>query len=138
MGWISAMAVLVVIAVAAGGLWAFVVTARKRPRARGPFLAGVLCGVTVGMALTARRRGLNAFGASTLNAVLGLPRPGTGISLDGAAARALTAAAAVVRRGTAWSRLIREAGDRNRAGRGVAAYAESSRRDSRRRWRSNL
>jgi hypothetical protein len=100
MSWISAIAAFVMIAVAAGGLWAFLGPPRKRPRARGPFLVGVLCGVTVGVALMARRRGLNAFGAATLKAVLRTPRLGTGISLDGVAARALTAAAAVVRRGT--------------------------------------
>lgn len=99
MGWISAIAVLLMIATV-GGLWAFMIAPRKRRPARGPFLVGVLCGVTVGVALTARRRGLNAFGAATLKAVLRTPRLGTGTPLDGVAARALTAAAAVVRRGT--------------------------------------
>ncbi len=108
MGWISATAVLVMVAVAAGGLWVFVLAPRKRPRARGPFLVGVLCGLTVGMALTARRRSLNAVGARTLRAVLGPPRAGSGISLDGVAAQALTAAAAVVRHLPTPSRAFRQ------------------------------
>lgn len=116
MGWISAIAVLVMIATA-GGLWAFVIAPLKRPTARGPFLVGVLCGVTVGIALTARRRGLNALGACTLRAVLGPPRAGSGISrdgrdgrdgLDGLAARALTAAAAAVRHLPTPSRVFRQ------------------------------
>ena len=107
MGWISAIAVLVMIATV-GGLWAFMIAPRKRRPARGPLLVGVLCGVTVGIALTARRRSLNAVGARTLRALLGPPRAGSGISLDGVAAQALTAAAAVVRHLPTPSRAFRQ------------------------------
>lgn len=110
MGWISAAAVLLMIAVAAGGFWAFLFAQRKKPHTRGPFLVGVLCGVTVGVALTGRRRGLNALGESTLKAVMRPSRAGTGISLDGVAARALTVAAALVRHAPAPSRVFRPAG----------------------------
>jgi hypothetical protein len=109
MGWIAATAVLVMIAFATGRLWASVVVAtRKRPRSRGPFLAGVLCGVTAGLALTARRRALNTLGAATLKAVLRQPRAGTGLSLPGVAAHALTVAAAVVRQLPDPSRVLRQ------------------------------
>lgn len=66
MGWMSALAVLLMVAAAAGGFWASAVVSLKKPPTRGPFLAGVVCGVAVGIALTARRRGLPAVGASTL------------------------------------------------------------------------
>lgn len=108
MGWIAATAVLVMIAFATGRLWASVVTQRAEPRSRGPFLAGVLCGVTAGLALTARRRALNALGASTLKSVLRPPHGASGLSLPGVAAQALTVAAAVVRHLPDPSRVLRQ------------------------------
>ena len=97
MGWIAATAVLVLIAFATGWFWASVVTQRAQPRSRGPFLAGVVFGVTAGLALTARRRVLNTLGASTLKSVLRAPQGSRGLSLPGVVDQALTVAAAVVR-----------------------------------------
>ena len=61
MGWLEPMpliAVLVLIAIAAaGGFWASGVVQTKKSRTRGPFLVGVVCGVMLGLALSARRRG---------------------------------------------------------------------------------
>lgn len=108
MGWIAATAVLVMIAFATGRLWASVVTQRAQPRSRGPFLAGVLFGVTAGLALTARRRALNALGASTLKSVLRPPHGTRGLSLPGVAAQALTVAVAVVRYLPDPSRVLRQ------------------------------
>ena len=108
MGWIAATAVLVMIAFATGRLWASVVTQRAEPRSRGPFLVGVLCGVTAGLALTARRRALNTLGASTLKSVLRLPQGARGLSFPGVAAQVLTVAAAVVRHLPDPSRVVRQ------------------------------
>ena len=108
MGWIAATAVLVMIAFATGRLWASVVTQRAQPRSRGPFLAGVLFGVTAGLALTARRRALNALGASTLKSVLRPPHGTRGLSLPGVAAQAFTVAVAVVRLLPDPSRVLRQ------------------------------
>ena len=108
MGWIAATAVLVMIAFATGRLWASVVTQRAQPRSRGPFLAGGLFGVTAGLALTARRRALNALGASTLKSVLRPPHGTRGLSLPGVAAQALTVAVAVVRHLPDPSRVLRQ------------------------------
>lgn len=108
MGWIPAIATLVIVAVAGGWFWAAVAARaearRNRAPVRGPFLAGVLCGMALGVALTARRRGLNALGASSLNAVLRRHRVRSGISLDGVAVRVLTGAAGLVRAGPASTR----------------------------------
>jgi len=107
MGWLETMpliAVLLMIAIAAaGGFWAAVVARRKKSRARGPFLLGVFCGLMAGVALTGRRRGLNALGASTLNAVIRSLRAGIGLPADGVVARALTVAVSLVRLGPASS-----------------------------------
>jgi hypothetical protein len=108
MGWIAATAVLVMIAFATGRLWASVVTQQAEPRSRGPFLVGVLCGVTAGLALTARRRALNTLGASTLQSVLRQPRGARGLSFPGVAAPVLTVAAAVVRHLPDPSRVLRQ------------------------------
>ena len=108
MGWIAATAVLVMIAFATGRLWASVVTQRAEPRSRGPFLAGVLFGVTAGLALTARRRALNTLGASTLKSVLRPSHGASGLSLPGVAAHALTVAAAVIRHLPDPSRVLRQ------------------------------
>ncbi len=108
MGWIAATAVLVMIAFATGRLWASVVTQRAEPRSRGPFLAGVLFGVTAGLALTARRRVLNTLGGSTLKSVLCPPQGARGLSLPRVAAQALTVAAAVVRHLPDPSRVLRQ------------------------------
>jgi hypothetical protein len=108
MGWISALALLVMIAVAVGGLRSFAIAPRKRPQVRGPFLVGVLCGVTVGLAMTARRRGFNTLAAATLRAGLRLQPAGAGISLAGLAAGALTVVAAVGRQLPVGSRVFRQ------------------------------
>ena len=97
MGWLEVTAVLLVIAIAAvaGGFWGSVIARRKKSRARGPFLVGVLCGLMAGVALTGRPRGLNAIGASTLKAVIRPPRSGIGL-LDGVVARAFAITAPLV------------------------------------------
>ena len=103
MGWIPAIATLLIVAVGGGWFWAAVAArveaGRNRAPVRGPFLAGVLCGMALGVALTARRRGLNALGASSLNVVLRRHRVRSGVSLDGVAVRVLTGAAGLVRAG---------------------------------------
>ena len=90
MGWLEPMpllAVLVLIAIAAaGGFWASSVVQTKKSRTRGPFLVGVVCGVMVGLALSARRRGLNAAGFSTLKAVIRPVQAGVVTSAGGVAA----------------------------------------------------
>jgi len=108
MGWLETMSliavlVMIAIAAAAGGFWASVGARPKKSRARGPFLVGLFCGVMVGAALTGRRRGLIALGASTLKAVIRSPRAGIGLAVDGVAAGALTVVASLVRLGPASS-----------------------------------
>lgn len=75
MGWLEmlplmAAFIVVAVAAAAGGFWASVVVRRRKPRARGPFMLGVLCGVMVGAAVTGHRRGLTALGSSTLKILI--------------------------------------------------------------------
>ena len=108
MGWLGptlliAVVFLIAIAAAAGGFWASVVTQRKKSRARGPFLVGVVCGVVVGTALAARRRGLNAVGASTLTALLRPVQAGSNHAAGGVASmivRTITGGAVGRRRPT--------------------------------------
>lgn len=105
MGWLEAMALIAVglmigAAGVAGGLWASSAAGRTTSRARGPFLLGVMAGVMVGMALTAKRRGLNDLGASALKTLLPPLRAGIGPAVFGVGARALTVAGSVVRRVT--------------------------------------
>jgi hypothetical protein len=69
MDWLDAATVAAavlafVIAAKAGGLWASAGPRRKKSRARGPFLAGLACGLVLGAALTARHRGLIALAAT--------------------------------------------------------------------------
>lgn len=106
MGWIPAIAVLMVIAAAAGGFWGVVVALRRGLPNRGPFLAGVLCGVTVGVALSARRRGLTALAASAINTVIRAPQAVMGIRLHDVAARALAVTAALGRQVPGWSQVF--------------------------------
>ena len=91
MGWLEPMAALLVIAAAvAGGFWASVVLQRRQSRARGPFLAGVFCGVMVGVVLAGRRRLLNTIGAS-------LVRRAPALSIGDFGKYCLTTASRIVR-----------------------------------------
>lgn len=75
MGWLEATTVVAVVltifSTVTGGIRVAAAARRKRSRARGPFLVGLVCGVVAGAALTAERRWLNPFGISPLNTVAG-------------------------------------------------------------------
>ena len=73
MGWL-ALLIAVLLMLAAGGFWLSGVARSKNPGARVPFVAGVICGVMVGTAMAAKRRGINAAGASALKSLIG-PAP---------------------------------------------------------------
>lgn len=94
MGW-NLMAALIVIAVvsAAGGFLVTSVARQRKRRARGPFLVGVFCGFMMGTALAARRRGLNAVGASAVYAVNRQLQTWIGPAAEGVVARTLAVVA---------------------------------------------
>ena len=98
MGWLVLLiAVLLMLTVTAAGFWVSGVARSKNSRARGPFVAGVVCGVMVGTALAAKRRGLNAAGASTLKALTGPVRADFVASIGGIAAGALAVVTSLAR-----------------------------------------
>lgn len=104
MGWLEATLLLAVglflgTAVTASGMWAAVVAGGRKPRARVPFVLGLLAGVMVGKALTARSRWLNGVGISTLNAFTAPLRAGSGHPVVVVGFRALTATGSLIRRG---------------------------------------